>query len=52
MAVNQLISTNLAAIATLLLLRMNVERSDSGKEFKLLRKIASILDEEPLLAKN
>lgn len=40
MSVNQLISTNLVP---LLLLRMNVEKSDSGKESKLLRKMENIL---------
>jgi hypothetical protein len=43
MAVNKLISTNLAL---LLLLKMNDEKSGKEKEFKLLRKMGSILDEE------
>jgi hypothetical protein len=43
MAVNQLISTNLAAIATF---ENERRKSDSGKEFKLLRKMENILDEK------
>jgi len=41
MAVNQLISTNLAAIAT-----FENEQTDSGKESKLLRKMVNILAEK------
>lgn len=49
LAVNQFIATNLVQ---LLPLKMNVGKSVSVTEFKLLKKMESILDERPLLTKN